>query len=303
MKKLEEIKETIKTKLKKRKKLSKEQLEQKQYLNNLKKLNSPFFDDVIGSKKGKLKKFSMSRIGTAQLFEKIGTSEVYDKAYPILANDDVELGSYIVMQLAINKFIFLDNITPDDWTPTRDNNIKKLLDIVKFANDDYRVRAKIKGETFYTKKPVYKKQIFQQEMQTENGIEKVDIEDYVLDDDGNPEIDYYDEIFWEEPKAVTQSGREAIRIGNAYKIRMQKKREAKETLWSKYGMQIMMVFMVVMICGTWYLTAKMQTSSMGDEWEKLRDERGKGIINPEAFAQKVVEKQQEIEAHENAPPK
>lgn len=289
-----------KKKIKEEKSLAKELGKQEKVFNvELNKASQVIRDNLLGKTSSKLKKYKFSRVGTALLYEKVGEAEVFDMAYPILRNEDEELGSYIVMQLGVNRYIFLDNITPEDWTPTRNNEVKKLIDVVKYADDDYRVRAKVKGKTFYSKRPIYKTELVEQEL---NG-EVFQVEKEVEDDDGNPVIDYYEETSYNEPKAVSQSGREAIRIGNAYKQRMQRKRALKETFFAKYGMQIMFIFFTIMICGTYYMTTKMQVGAINSEWQDMREERKSSIMDPEAFAKKVVEEQKSIEAHEGAPPK
>lgn len=180
------------------------------------------------------------RIATAMIYERVGTSEVFIGAYPFLTGSVKELGSYCVI-MYMGKPIFTDVPVSDDYTIAKDKKINKIIEFVKFADDDFRVRGRV-NSNYYTKslRPVMEAK------EVEVDGEKQEVTVHKVDDNGEELFEEVEEAYI-EPKAVSQEGRDAIRIGNEYEEKMKEFRKRNEGFLSKYGNIVVPVVGLVMV--------------------------------------------------------
>lgn len=276
--------------------------------------SKPFYDKILKSNafvkllSGKIN----HRVATAMIYERIGDSEYFLGGYPLLKGSYHQIGEYYVLEIGSRKY-FMDCLGSEVFTPCKDKKLGKIVEIVKYSDDDYRVRTKL-NKNFFTKKKII---IYADEpvILTDENNEPV------MDEDNEPVMVkipkrddkdkvIYDDITeeYKEPKGVTQDGREAIRIHNQTTEDIKKFRERNESFWEKFnkhgGMTVVGLAIVVlgMIMGM-----KLMTDAWSDGVAELTGEIKDASDNikwwqqPDALdkiSNAVVEKQDE----NNAPP-
>lgn len=197
------------------------------------------------------------RIATVFLYERIGKNEVFKGAYPLLKGNIKDLGEYVVIDIN-GKIIFMDVPHYNDYTPSHNSKIGKILEVVKFAEDDFRVRGRL-NETYVAEK----------EIADEDTKEVCSVCDALWEkcicsnkDEENKLIVKFPkknkdgtikfikkEVRWEEPKGVTQEGRDSIRAMNNYQRRMEEHRKKVGDFWDKYGKYITLIIAIVFATG------------------------------------------------------
>lgn len=194
------------------------------------------------------------RIATAMVYERIDKTEVYIGSYPLMQGRIKDLGEYCYLNIK-GKKIFMNPPHPNDYTPAKNNEIGKILEVVKFAEDDYRVRGKL-NDTFYTMK---KRQVTEAVHICQNCTQKwndcvcnpkqetykATLKKPVFNKDGTPKYEEIKET-WLEPKGVTQEGRSVLREQYAY-IKKMEEHKAKNDFFTKYG-AIMTIAIVALAC-------------------------------------------------------
>lgn len=247
-----------------------------------------FYDKVLKSKNitnwisGKGKR----RIATGLLYERIGNSEKFLGGYPLLKGT-FNIGEYLVLDY--KKPYFLDALGSEAFTPCQDQKLGKIVELVKYSEDDIRVRQRL-DQTFYKRKKV---PLTEEKTLIENN-------EIITDDNGKPIIIQvpkrnkegqimYETIeeFYEEPKGVTQEGRDAIRIHNDTNEEIKKFKEKNKGFMEKYatvivpivGMAIVaMLFLMGMkytsdawIEGVQSLTGEIKDASNNLQWWQQTD--------------------------------
>jgi len=197
------------------------------------------------------------RIATVFLYERIGKNEVFKGTYPLMKGNVKDLGEYVVIDIS-GKIIFMDVPHYNDYTTSNNPKIGKILEVVKFAEDDFRVRGRL-SEEYVAEKLVPKTKIKEvcsvcdsiwdkclcSDKDDEN---KLILKVPELSKEGKP-ILIKEVIKWEEPKGVTQEGRDSIRSMNNYRIRMEEHRKKVSDFWDKYGKYITLIMAMLFATG------------------------------------------------------
>ena len=255
------------------------------------KKNDKLENDVVGDFKGfhdsvvksngfmkLLTGLDKVRVATAMVYERVGDTEYFLGGYPLLRGKFHQIGEYYVLSVP-GKPYFFDCLGSDVFTPAKDAKIGKIVEIVKYTNDDYRVRRKL-DKSFYLKE---KKLVYGEELValTDENSEVV-----VNEDTGDPIMVkmplrdefgklIYSEVVTEysEPKGVTQEGRDAIRIHNQTNEEIKKFKEMNEGFWSKFskhgGMTVIGLALITIL---FLFGMKMQTDSWTHGVDALSDE-------------------------------
>jgi len=198
------------------------------------------------------------RIATVFLWERVGKNEVFKGTFPLLKGIIKDLGQYVVIDLN-GRSVFLNVPHYNDYVPATNPKIGKVLEIVKFAEDDYRVKCRLNEEYSATKEvpDMITKEVCSvcDKMWESCTCSNKDEENKVI-----MKIQKYDKktgkpafiketITWEEPKGVTQEGRDSIRSMNNYQRRMEEHRKKNEGFWAKYGGIISFIIAIVFATG------------------------------------------------------
>jgi len=273
----------------------------------------PFYDKVINSSSfmNFITGLEKARIASALIYERVGNSEYFLGAYPLLRGKYHQIGEYYVIDLP--KPYFVDCLGSEVFTPAKDKKIGKIVEFVKYSDDDYRVRKRI-DDTFYTVEKRIKYSEDKVGLTDNNGEVITDdngnpilIKEPVRDENGNIE---YNEITrkYTEPKAVTQEGRDAIRVHNIKKQDIKKFKEENKGLWNKFmesgGLGVvalaivglLFIFGMKFISDSWSegvasLTTELKDVSKNSKWWQQTDALDK-------IGQAVTQAQDE----KNAPP-
>lgn len=194
------------------------------------------------------------RIATVLLYERVDNIEIFLGAYPFMKGKIKDLGEYCYININ-GKKVFMNSPHYKDYTPAKNNKIGKILEVVKFAEDDFRVRGRL-NDTFFTirKKQVTEKIVICKNCEAEwakcvcqdkSDMNKVFINKPVFNKDGTPKMEEVKET-WQEPKGVTQEGRNSLREQNSY-IKKMEEHKAKNDFFAKYG-ALMTIAIVALAC-------------------------------------------------------
>lgn len=255
------------------------------------------------------------RVATAFLFERVGRSEIFVGAFPLLRGNMKGLGTYTVIAIG-SKYNFVDVPRAEDFTPANNSRIGKVVEIVKFAEDDFRVRGRL-NETYYSidRKPkMINKQfctVCKEEISCCNCPEDQRFDDQVVeaivqekDEDGKDVFEYV-EVAWEEPKGVAQEGRDAIREGNEYVRKMEEFKKGNPSMFEKYGGLVVPVVGMAIVAVLFIIAMKMSGDNLVATTEilsgEMRETRegltGNGFVDK--ITGNVIEKQRQ---QANPPP-
>jgi len=230
--------------------------------------NKPFYDNVLKSSAflNFVSGRANIRVATAIIYERIGDSEYFLGGFPLLKGKYDQIGEYFVLE-APGKNYFVDCLGSDVFTPCKDKKLGKIVEFVKYSDDDYRVRRKLNKNFFEVeKKPLIKYEA----LKNEDGVIEVDEDDnqvmipvHQKDEKGN--LMYVEErIEYKEPKGVDQEGRNAIRIHNNTTKEIKKFREQNQSFMEKYG-GIIVPVVGLAIVGMCFLFGM---KSIGDSWSE-----------------------------------
>jgi hypothetical protein len=205
------------------------------------------------------------RIGSVFLYERIGKNEIFKGSYPLIKGIIKDLGEYNIIDID-GKNVFLNVPHYNDFTQSDNPKIGKILEVVKFAEDDYRVRPKLTEE--YSAEKLVPEMITKEvcvicdkfwdvcscKVKDEENMTIVKIQK--KGKDGKP-ILVKKTVKWEEPKGVTQEGRDSIRSMNNYIKRMEEHRKKEQGFWDKYGAMITIIVAMFLSVGlTGYIVNK-----------------------------------------------
>lgn len=273
-----------------------------------------FYDKII--KSNALMKFLSGkeniRVATAMIYERIGETEYFLGGYPLLRGKYHQIGEYYVLDLP-GKPYFIDCLGSEVFTPAKDSKIKKIVEIIKYSDDDYRIRRKL-DSTFYKKEKIIKYSEEPVALTDEN-------EQVILDDEGEPIMvkvplrDKENNVIYEEitkaytePKGVTQEGRDAIRIHNQTNEEIKKFKERSEGFWTKFnkhgGMTVVGLAIVVMAM---LMMGKMMTDSWTEGVQTLSNDIKESNKNMQWWQQpdaldKIGQAVAKTNDEKNAPP-
>jgi len=201
--------------------------------------NKPFYDKILRSSNflNFVSGRANIRVATAMIYERIGDSEYFLGGFPLLKGKYDQIGEYFVLE-APGKNYFVDCLGSDVFTPCKDKKLGKVVEFVKYSDDDYRVRRKLNKKFFdIEQKPLIKYEA----LKNEDGVVEVDEDNNPLmipvqekDDKGNLLFEEV-KVKYEEPKGVDQEGRNAIRIHNNTTKEIKKFREQNQSFFEKYG--------------------------------------------------------------------
>lgn len=270
-------------------------------------INNELYDSI--ERKNKLLKTfdfnKKNRRGSVWLYELIGNSEIFIGSFPLLESYDKVLGKYYIAYIN-KKAVFVDNPRPEDFIRAEDKKIGKILELVKFAPDDYRIKERI-NETYYKK---VKRQVLEPKkisQTNEDGVEEtITVKVPKFDENGDPIYEIV-EIPYKQPLAITQESRDAIRIGTEYERRMQEKR-ANESWLSKHGMQIATYGILVIMAFAMVFTTVINKNALVESSRELGGQMTEvtkqlSALSPERWATEIITKTERKEAEDNAPPK
>lgn len=260
-----------------------------------------FRDPVL--KKSFIQKFFdkkvKARIGSAIVYEVVGNQEVLDGVYPLLRGGVKDFGGdYTVLDYK-GSIKYLSSPDPSDFIPCYNQKIKKILHIVKLAEDDFRIKKVLNEDYFKEVKIPKTRQI---EIFDDDGELVGYDEQPILGKDGNPEYEVVREIY-KKPSAIVQEGREAIKEGNEYKEKMARLK-AKEENWFKknftaiagYTVLIFLIFAVMFSADRMIDEFSEIRNQIYEDNKETRDYLSNGLV--ENLASKVTQKQ----AENNNPP-
>ena len=251
-------------------------------------------DKVLKRKLGGGKK-KRARIGTAFVYEYVGEQEVFDGVYPLLKGGVKDVsGDYTVIDYN-GKMKFLSTPDPQDYTPTY-NKIKKILHVVKMAEDDFRVK-KLLTEDYYKEEIVYltkEEEVIDPETKEVLGSKEVPD----IDPETNEQKYEVKQIHYKKPKAIVQEGREAIKEGNEYEKKMAAWKKKEESWFKKnifavmsYGVLMLMVISFLFLGDKIVDEFSEIRNQIYDDNEKTRNYLSTGLVNN--IADKVAQKQVE----------
>lgn len=235
-----------------------------------------------------------ARIGSAFVYEIVGDQEVFDGVYPLLRGGRKELGGdYTVIDYK-GKMKYLSNPDPSDYTPTY-NKIKKILHVVKMADDDFRIKRRLTDEYY---KDVYIPKMEEVPVLDENDKE-IGFEEKQATDEKTGELLYdIEKEYYSRPAAITQEGREAIKEGNEYEKKMAEFRKKNESFFQKNIFAIMSYGVIIIMVIGFMITANKIVDEFSeirnqiyDDNKQTREYISNGLID--GLAQKVTEKQVE----------
>lgn len=250
--------------------------------------------DKVLKKKFMGGKKKRARIGTAFVYEYVGDQEVFDGAYPLLKGGVKDIaGDYTVIDYN-GKMKFLSTPNPEDFTPTY-NKIKKILHVVKMAEDDFRVKKRLTDD-YYKEEIVY----LEKEEEVINPETKEVLGSRLVPDlDKNGEQKYeVNRIHYKRPSAIVQEGREAIKEGNEYEKKMSEWKKKDENWFKKnafaimsYGVLMLMVISFLFLGGKIVDEFSEIRNQIYEDNEKTKNYISNGLINSLAdkVAQKTVE--------------
>ena len=197
------------------------------------------------------------RIGSVFLYERIGKNECFLGSFPLIRGVIKDLGEYNIIDVN-GKNVFMNVPHYNDFTPSDNPKIGKILEVVKFAEDDYRVRPKLTEE--YSAEKLLPELITKEvcsvcdhfwdacscKIKDEENMMVVKIPKKGKD---GKIVMVKKVVKWEEPKGVTQEGRDSIRSDNNYKRRMEEHRKKEQGFWDKYGAMITIIVAMVLSVG------------------------------------------------------
>jgi hypothetical protein len=198
------------------------------------------------------------RIATVFLWERIGKNEIFKGSYPLLKGIIKDLGEYVILDLN-GKSIFLNVPHYNDYFPSNNPKIGKILEVVKFAEDDFRVKCRLTEEYSAVKEvpdmlvkevcSVCDKLWDNCSCSNKDEENKVIIKVQKTDKKTGKPMFVKETIRWEEPRGVNQEGRDSIRSMNNYQRRMEEHRKKNGGFWAKYGGLIAFIMAMVFATG------------------------------------------------------
>lgn len=237
--------------------------------------------DNLAKKKHVFALFSKKRrrIGSVFLYERIGKNEVFKGSYPLLKGIVKELGEYVVIDLD-GKSIFLNVPHYNDYVPSNNSEIGKILEVVKFAEDDFRIRGRLTDE-YSAVKDVPKMITKELCSVCDNIWEKCSCSNKDEENKMIIKVQEYDKktgkpmfekktLVWEEPKGVTQEGRDSIRAMNNYQRRMEEHRKKNEGFWAKYGGIISFIIAIVLATGIFVYTVNKANANLKETAQAVK---------------------------------
>lgn len=274
--------------------------------------NKKIYDKVVSESrfKGIFNNKKNDRIASVFLYERVGEVETFIGVYPLLKGKIKDLGQYCVIDFN-NKKVFLNIPHYNDYTFSKDPKIGKILEVVKFAEDDFRVKARL-NEEYFTIKEVPKMVEYEVCNICENDWDKCKCpnksEDFknvirIQDQDkkGNLLFEKIEES-WSMPKSVTQEGRDSIREANEYHIKMEEYKKKNDWL-SKYGSLIVPIVALVLVTMIFIIGMKWTNDNLKLTAQEVHyaSQESKWWENPEAIT-KITQKVEIKQAEINKPP-
>lgn len=179
------------------------------------------------------------------LFEQIGNDVVFLGESIGEEMPDEALGVYIRLVVGKDKKVISDVVNTDLFY---DSKYSKCLMICKYADDDYRVMARLRSQEWFKKvlvdKPMFDKkgeQIFEDVEITNPETGEVEIERLPKTE----KVEAYEG--YNEPVGISQEGREVMRFNREWHKRMEERRKEKASFWEKYGAYVMLGSMMLII--------------------------------------------------------
>lgn len=238
------------------------------------------------------------RVATAIVYERVGNSEVLDGTYPLMKGVKKEFGEYCVLEYK-GKHYFVDVPNNSDYTLANNKDIGKVIEFVKFSEDDFRIRRRLDNK-YYCKVRVPKMVAKEIEDEATKEVRKVWVQEIK---DGKPVFEDKEEVY-SEPKGVTQEGRDAIRRGNEYEEKQKDFRKKKHGFLEKYGQLVLPVatlaICLIMIVVTVDRVTNM-VSETTNEVKALRESNTPWYANDEILDD-VADKVGKLADERNAPP-
>lgn len=220
------------------------------------------------------------------LFEQIGKDVVYIGSLVGEEKPDVQLGVYI--RLGKNDEKVISDVANSDLF--YDKKYGKCLLVCKYADDDYRVMARLNSFDWF------KKVIRQRPILNKDGSSKVDAET------GKDLFEDYESLEpYNEPIGISQEGREVMRFNREFHSRMAERRKEKATFWDKFGAYIMLgSMMLIILMSTAYNSNKFTEAAehMANAFGDKADEYINKIESP-SFIETLLQK---VESRANPTP-
>jgi len=165
------------------------------------------------------------------LFEMVGKDMVFIGSYVGEEKPDDALGVYI--SIGKDQKVISDVANHDLFY---DNKFGKCLMVCKYADDDFRAMARLRGEHWF-KKTVRDEPV----LDAQTG-------EPMVDKAGVPIVNSFEDyVAYHEPVGITQEGREVMRFNREWHKRMAERRSEKASFWDKYGGYVMMGSMLLII--------------------------------------------------------
>lgn len=240
---------------------------------------SKMYDSVVKKDKWfrRQGKKGKARIGSAIVYEIVGNQEVLDGVYPLLKGGVKDIGGDYTVINYKNKMKYLSTPNPQDFTPCHNTKIRKVLHVVKMAEDDFRIKKRFSEEYFREVKLMLTKQV--------SVFAKDEDGKFIKDDKGEnvlsgyveePDIDEKTkqqkfEIIKEHyhmPSAIVQEGREAIKEGNEYEKKMLEWGKKNES-WLKTNVFAVMSYAIIFLL---IMSFTFLGNKQMDEWHNIRND-------------------------------
>ena len=193
------------------------------------------------------------------LFEQIGKDIVFLRVSIGEEMPDDTLGVYI--RIGKNDKKVISDVSNNDLF--YDSDYGKCLMVVKYADDDYRVMARLNNAEWYRRVDEIR------ELVDKNGDPLVEEIEVINPDTGDKELFTVPktevvsvEKFYAAPVGISQEGREVMRFNREWHKRMAERRKEKENFWEKYGTYIMLgSMMIIILISTAYNSNKFEEAS------------------------------------------
>ena len=206
------------------------------------------------SEQRKLLKYG--RIVRILLYQQIGTEKVFIGSEKGIEMSEPNLGVFIWIKGAKSA---ISGVRTADFFLDQKN--RKCLEVVKFAEDDFRAVSRIRDGEWYRKVRVPDEERFKTEEVEEDGEtflrycrDEKGNRIPIIGEDGKRVPEYALEPYF-EPKAITQQAREAQRFNRSHALFMQSKRAEKKKWWEMLAPYLAVsVVALFMLMGFAYMT-------------------------------------------------
>jgi len=233
------------------------------------------------------------------LFEHINNSKFFKGSIKGIIKDDIKLGVHLHLPTEKQSIRITKN---DAFFPS---NKEKVLMVCKYAKDDYRIIRFLKQEEFYIKNIKERIKLDEKgkpiKLQEEDGT-------FILNENNEPifETEQVEELTeYKEPLGASSDTREAMRFSSDFKSRLEEIHGEKKSLFEK----LLVPMTLIILAGIFFAGMYMSNKNNNETLVKIADAIGEDVsefkqeIQKPSFAQSLINKIENKNKEENAPPK